>query len=40
MKQVSQNLRNGKINIEEAPVPGLKSNQFILKPTCILFNLR
>jgi polar amino acid transport system substrate-binding protein len=29
MKQVSQNLRNGLINIEEVPIPGLKDN-FIL----------
>ena len=29
MKQVSQNLRNGIINVEEVPIPGLKDN-FIL----------
>jgi len=29
MKQVSQNLRNGIINIDEVPIPGLKDN-FIL----------
>ena len=29
MKQVSQNLRNGIIDIEEVPVPGLKDN-FVL----------
>ena len=28
MKQVSQNLRNGIINVEEVPIPGLKDNFF------------